>query len=508
MSLYVLGSESLGHLIARLPSGRRSCDRAGRPGRPPASARQAWRPTTAPWQWQLQGKIDTSVEASVYDIDGFETPASTVRRLHRQGRRAICYLDVGSWENYRPDAKKFPRSVLGERYEGFPERALARHPPLPQLRQDRSNAASRSAPARTSTRSSPTTSPASKTRPASRSPPPTSSASTAGSPAGSTPWGWRSRSRTTAPRPGQLRRRLRLRDRRAVLPVPRMRRSTRPSSNTARRSSRPSTNSNPAKYCGQAAGPRLQLDRQVLRPLRQALADLPGLSAIASRPLQVIRPLRPTGGYGNRTNRACAHCEERWRRRWPLVAVAALCRTGDVGSPLPPPPSLTLKTVKVGAPGNPSVGIVPFTDAVYRSCAEAAGIKPPCQEVGGVKYGYGIGQLEVTVAQWVAFLNTADPSGRDRHKLYSSERELLGLAQVRADRLLRRRRQGPPLLGCLPGMGRQALRLRQLPARGALRQLALQRPAALQEGRREGAFRYVTYRVRLSRETPRAGCTT
>jgi hypothetical protein len=36
------------------------------------------------------------------------------------GRRVICYLDVGSWENYRPDASQFPISVRGRRYEGFP----------------------------------------------------------------------------------------------------------------------------------------------------------------------------------------------------------------------------------------------------------------------------------------------------------------------------------------------------------------------------------------------------
>ncbi len=77
-------------------------------------------PTTAPWQWQLQGKIDTSVAAAVYDVDGFETPASTVRRLHQMGRKAICYLDVGSWESYRPDRDQFPRSVIGRKYEGFP----------------------------------------------------------------------------------------------------------------------------------------------------------------------------------------------------------------------------------------------------------------------------------------------------------------------------------------------------------------------------------------------------
>ncbi len=79
------------------------------------------RPTTAPWQWQLQGKIETTIPAAVYDIDGFETPASTVRRLHRQGRKAVCYLDVGSWESYRPDSGQFPRSVIGRKYAGFPD---------------------------------------------------------------------------------------------------------------------------------------------------------------------------------------------------------------------------------------------------------------------------------------------------------------------------------------------------------------------------------------------------
>jgi len=79
------------------------------------------KPTTAAWQWQLQGRIDTGVAASVYDVDGFETSKATVRTLHRQGRKVICYLDVGSWESYRPDAGRFPRSVIGNVYEGFPE---------------------------------------------------------------------------------------------------------------------------------------------------------------------------------------------------------------------------------------------------------------------------------------------------------------------------------------------------------------------------------------------------
>lgn len=103
-----------------------------------------------------------------------------------------------------------------------------------------------------------------------------------------------------------------------------------------------------------------------------------------------------------------------------IAAVAALAGPA-ISAAAPKPAVVTLKTVKVGAPGNPSVGIVPFSDAIYRSCAEAEGIKPPCQEIGGVKYRYGIGQLEVTVAQYVAFLNTADPVGKNKRKLWSSD---------------------------------------------------------------------------------------
>lgn len=88
-----------------------------------SSATARWQPhaTTAPWQWQLQGKIDLSVPAPVYDVDGFETSPRTVRGLHRRERKVICYLDVGSWESYRPDKGQFPRSVIGNPYAGFPD---------------------------------------------------------------------------------------------------------------------------------------------------------------------------------------------------------------------------------------------------------------------------------------------------------------------------------------------------------------------------------------------------
>ncbi|MFC7916140.1 endo alpha-1,4 polygalactosaminidase [Streptomyces sp. NPDC057386] len=81
-------------------------------GTPPAGRWQP-RPGT-PWQWQLSGRLDTSVDVPVYDIDGFDHSAATVAALHRQGRKVICYLSTGAWEDWRPDAAKFPRSLLGK----------------------------------------------------------------------------------------------------------------------------------------------------------------------------------------------------------------------------------------------------------------------------------------------------------------------------------------------------------------------------------------------------------
>jgi len=78
------------------------------------------KPTTAAWQFQLQGKIDTSIDADVYEVDGFDVDRETVKKLHSQGRKAICYIDVGSWEQYRSDRKQFLKSVIGKKYEGYP----------------------------------------------------------------------------------------------------------------------------------------------------------------------------------------------------------------------------------------------------------------------------------------------------------------------------------------------------------------------------------------------------
>jgi len=88
----------------------------------PASAPPAddwWRPALGlTWQWQLTGKFDFDVIADVYDID-LHVHESAVEHFHSQGAKVICYISVGSFENWRKDADQFPSEVLGKKYQGW-----------------------------------------------------------------------------------------------------------------------------------------------------------------------------------------------------------------------------------------------------------------------------------------------------------------------------------------------------------------------------------------------------
>jgi hypothetical protein len=66
------------------------------------------------WYWQIQGTVNNNEPVAAYDIDGFENTAAEVAALHAQGKHVICYVDVGTSENYRPDFASFPASVQGD----------------------------------------------------------------------------------------------------------------------------------------------------------------------------------------------------------------------------------------------------------------------------------------------------------------------------------------------------------------------------------------------------------
>jgi hypothetical protein len=76
-------------------------------------------PPDAQWQYQLQGRIDRSNPARVFDVDGATTPQATVRALRRAGRYVICYFSAGTLESFRSDGRGLPAGVRGRAVEGF-----------------------------------------------------------------------------------------------------------------------------------------------------------------------------------------------------------------------------------------------------------------------------------------------------------------------------------------------------------------------------------------------------
>jgi hypothetical protein len=83
------------------------------------------------WQYQLQNKVKTTlcvvpvvrgsgscVRPDVYDVDlyapdGVTPNTASVAQIHALGAHAVCYVDAGSWENFRPDANAYPAAVRG-----------------------------------------------------------------------------------------------------------------------------------------------------------------------------------------------------------------------------------------------------------------------------------------------------------------------------------------------------------------------------------------------------------
>jgi hypothetical protein len=71
--------------------------------------------------WDLQSAPpDLSKNVGAIDMDGFNNSAQTVTALHMQGKKAVCYMDVGSYEPGRPDSSQFPMALLGADVVGWP----------------------------------------------------------------------------------------------------------------------------------------------------------------------------------------------------------------------------------------------------------------------------------------------------------------------------------------------------------------------------------------------------
>lgn len=97
---------------------------AGRAALPrPVACGSCWRPSRAEsWQVELSAVPGRPYPAvRMIEADGFDTPAVTVAALHRslRGRGVVCYIDAGTWESWRPDARNFPPALLGRADAGW-----------------------------------------------------------------------------------------------------------------------------------------------------------------------------------------------------------------------------------------------------------------------------------------------------------------------------------------------------------------------------------------------------
>lgn len=98
-----------------------------------------------PFDWLFGSSLTNyaSLEAALYDVDTFDVSVTTIKELHKRGKKVVCYINVGSWEDWRSDKEAFPQEALGNEYAGWEgERWLdIRNPALRPIMQQRLNLA-------------------------------------------------------------------------------------------------------------------------------------------------------------------------------------------------------------------------------------------------------------------------------------------------------------------------------------------------------------------------------
>jgi formylglycine-generating enzyme required for sulfatase activity len=185
--------------------------------------------------------------------------------------------------------------------------------------------------------------------------------------------------------------------------------------------------------------------------------------------------------------------------------------------PAPAPGVVTVRMATVADPGNAAVGVVsvfggeqqfvepPANGGIYASCSEAPAAPPECITYGGVDYTYGIGALEVTVEQYVAFLNAVDPTGSNRRNLFLDVMntevwpEYGPIALATGDSV----EPGTYYSVAYPEWADKPFGFADFPRAARFTNSLFNGKVLSKQEVTEGAFEYVDYSVRLSRRTER-----
>ncbi|TDP01884.1 endo alpha-1,4 polygalactosaminidase [Marinomonas balearica] len=71
------------------------------------------------WQWQLQGTLNTTYKATIYDVDLFDTSWNSIRELHAKRHKVICYFSAGTYEDWREDKALFEPEYIGNSLDNW-----------------------------------------------------------------------------------------------------------------------------------------------------------------------------------------------------------------------------------------------------------------------------------------------------------------------------------------------------------------------------------------------------
>ncbi len=72
------------------------------------------------WDWQLTEPYDLNVNVKLLVMEADDHAAEDIAALKARGVTPICYLSVGTWEDFRDDADQFPEHILGKPLSNWP----------------------------------------------------------------------------------------------------------------------------------------------------------------------------------------------------------------------------------------------------------------------------------------------------------------------------------------------------------------------------------------------------
>lgn len=90
----------------------------------PVACAGCWKPAlNTSWEWRLSSlPAKPYLDVQMYDIDGFAAKDGAIvkaLKAAKPGRRVVCYISAGTYEDWRPDAGQFPAEVLGTPLEDW-----------------------------------------------------------------------------------------------------------------------------------------------------------------------------------------------------------------------------------------------------------------------------------------------------------------------------------------------------------------------------------------------------